>query len=259
MEQQLSRLAKDVKDLKREEETIFEQSSRRDFGGHPMQDNQWGPGNFSSHARSYEHNSYDCYDGNIFGTRNVYNDTYCKRIPRNNVRNGGNYVNMDERFPKRKGDYEEYYDSYYYWGYNYRRTSQTLGVTSRPLSYNNLKLPLLCRTFCPYGYEAWEQKLHKCENRRRMGAQPIKTWNLMKQALRNRFGVGNHEGQRQGQSKVKFIELLKVEESPKVKELSKAKIEESLKIHVMEEISNEDPCCIMNEKSIEIKEKEKVE
>ncbi|KAI5653484.1 hypothetical protein M9H77_30671 [Catharanthus roseus] len=36
----------------------------------------------------------------------------------------------------------------------------------------------------------------KCENRRRMGAQPIKTWSLMKQSLRNRFGVGNHKGQK---------------------------------------------------------------
>lgn len=29
----------------------------------------------------------------------------------------------------------------------------------------------------------------KYENRGRMGAKQIKTWNLMKQALRNRFGV----------------------------------------------------------------------
>ncbi|KAI5649626.1 hypothetical protein M9H77_35631 [Catharanthus roseus] len=158
IEQQLSRLAKDVKDLKREEETIFEQSSRRDFGGHPTQDNQWGYGNFSSHARSYEHNSHNSYEGNRFETRNVYNDTSCKRVPRNGVRNGGNYVNMDEMFPKRKGDYEEYYDSYNYRGYSYRRSSRTLGIISRLLSYNNLKLPLLCGTFGPYGYEAWEQK-----------------------------------------------------------------------------------------------------
>ncbi|KAI5649625.1 hypothetical protein M9H77_35630 [Catharanthus roseus] len=66
----------------------------------------------------------------------------------------------------------------------------------------------------------------------RMGAQPIKTWSLMKQSLRNRFRIGNHEAQRQGQSMVKFMELLKVEDSLKVKELSQAKIEESLKIHL---------------------------
>ncbi|KAI5652995.1 hypothetical protein M9H77_30182 [Catharanthus roseus] len=30
-----------------------------------------------------------------------------------------------------------------------------------------------------------------------MGAKPIKTWSLMKQALRNRFGVVNNEGQGQ--------------------------------------------------------------
>ncbi|KAI5662520.1 hypothetical protein M9H77_21843 [Catharanthus roseus] len=38
-----------------------------------------------------------------------------------------------------------------------------------------------------------------------MGAQLIKIWSFMKQSLRNRFGVGNHEGQ-QGQAKVKFME-----------------------------------------------------
>ncbi|KAI5653102.1 hypothetical protein M9H77_30289 [Catharanthus roseus] len=66
---------------------------------------------------------------------------------------------MDERFHKRKGDYEGYFDSYNYGGHNYRRSSYTLGTTSRPFSYNNLKLPLLCGTFGPYDYEAWEQKV----------------------------------------------------------------------------------------------------
>ncbi|KAI5663859.1 hypothetical protein M9H77_23182 [Catharanthus roseus] len=137
------------------------------------------------------------------------------------------------------------------------RSSQTLGTASRPLSYNNLKLPLSCGNFGPYDYEAWEQKVEslfysycvkeeekfqlvlkslsyevnvwrdiKCENRR-MGARLIKTWNLMKQSLKNRFGVGNHDGQRQGQSKVKFMELLIVEESPKIKALSRDKVVES--------------------------------
>ncbi|KAI5648296.1 hypothetical protein M9H77_34301 [Catharanthus roseus] len=188
-------------------------------------------------------------------------------VPGNDARIGGNYVNMDERFNKRKGDYEGYYDSYNYGGYNYRRSSQTLGTTSRPLSYINLKLPLLCGTLGPYDYEAWEQKVEllfysycvrkeekfqlwdsKCENIKGMGAQPLKTWSLMKKSLRNRFGVGNHEGKRKGQPKVRFMESSMVKESPKVIELSQAKIEESLKIHVVED-----------EKSIEIKEKERVE
>ncbi|KAI5676035.1 hypothetical protein M9H77_06985 [Catharanthus roseus] len=91
-----------------------------------------------------------------------------------------------------------------------------------------------------------------------MGVQPIKTWSLMKQSLRNRFGVKNHEGQRQGQSKVKFMESLMVEESSKIKELSQPKFEENLKIHVVDKTSKE-PSCIMNEKSIEIKENERVE
>ncbi|KAI5671393.1 hypothetical protein M9H77_11757 [Catharanthus roseus] len=51
-----------------------------------------------------------------------------------------------------------YYDNYDYGGYNYRRSSQTLGTTSRSLSYNNLKLPLVCGTLGPYDYEASGQK-----------------------------------------------------------------------------------------------------
>ncbi|KAI5663361.1 hypothetical protein M9H77_22684 [Catharanthus roseus] len=50
-----------------------------------------------------------------------------------------------------------------------------------------------------------------------------------------------------------------VKEPPKVIELSQAKIEESLKIHVVEGTSKEEPCYIMCENSIEIKEKERVE
>ncbi|KAI5672624.1 hypothetical protein M9H77_12988 [Catharanthus roseus] len=84
---------------------------------------------------------------------------------------------MDEKFHKRRGDYEEYYDSYNYGGYNCRRSSQTLGTTSRPLSFNNLKLPILCGTFGPYDNKAQgEWKLNQS-----------KTWSLMKQSLRNRL------------------------------------------------------------------------
>ncbi|KAI5681990.1 hypothetical protein M9H77_03218 [Catharanthus roseus] len=36
------------------------------------------------------------------GIRNGYYDISCKRVPRNDVRNGGNYVTMEERFHKRK-------------------------------------------------------------------------------------------------------------------------------------------------------------
>ncbi|KAI5666992.1 hypothetical protein M9H77_16845 [Catharanthus roseus] len=154
----LSCLAKGVNDFKREEETNYEQSSGRYLGGQ-MHDNQWGYGNFSPHARSYDHNFYDCYEANRFGTRNDYNDTSCKRIPRNDARNGGNYVNMYKRFHKRQGDYDGYYEIYNYGGYNCRRSSQTLGTISKPLSYNNLKLPLLRGTFGPYDYETWEQKV----------------------------------------------------------------------------------------------------
>ncbi|KAI5663214.1 hypothetical protein M9H77_22537 [Catharanthus roseus] len=40
--------------------------------------------------------------GTKLGTRNGYNDISCKRVPRNDVRNGENYVNMDDKFHKRK-------------------------------------------------------------------------------------------------------------------------------------------------------------
>ncbi|KAI5664199.1 hypothetical protein M9H77_23522 [Catharanthus roseus] len=208
-------------------------------------------GNFSPHAITFEHNSYYCHEGNRLEARNSYNYTSCKRVPRNEIKNGENYVKMDERFHKRRGDIERYHDSYdhyehsygskdkyidhndsySYGGYNYKRSSQTLGTTSRPLSYNNLKLSLLCGTFGAYDYVAWEQNMEslfysyndcKCENRKRIGSQPIKTWNLMRQALRNRFGIRNHEGQRQGQTKEKSMESSMGKKSTKVYELSQA-------------------------------------
>ncbi|KAI5662628.1 hypothetical protein M9H77_21951 [Catharanthus roseus] len=46
--------------------------------------------------------------------------------------------------------------------------------------------------------------------RRRMGAQPIKTWRLMKQSLRNKFGVEHHERQRQNQAKQMSFHKLKM-------------------------------------------------
>ncbi|KAI5664102.1 hypothetical protein M9H77_23425 [Catharanthus roseus] len=166
---------------------------------------------------------------------------------------------MDGRFHKRRGDVERYHDSfdhyehsygsknmcnehndsYSYGGYNCRISSQTLGTTSRPLNYNNFKLPLLGDTFCPYGYKALEQEVESLfysyavreeeklqlvlkflsyevnvwwdrnfENIRRIELQLIKTWSLMKQTLRIKCGVVNHERQGQGQSKVKFIEFI---------------------------------------------------
>ncbi|KAI5682759.1 hypothetical protein M9H77_03987 [Catharanthus roseus] len=44
----------------------------------------------------------------------------------------------------------------------------------------------------------------------------------MKQSLRNRFGVGNHEGQRQGQAKEKIMESSMGEKSTKANKLSQA-------------------------------------
>ncbi|KAI5682431.1 hypothetical protein M9H77_03659 [Catharanthus roseus] len=108
-----------MKDLTREEEAMLEQSSRRNLGGNPMHNNQEGYGNFSPHARSYEHNSYDCYEENRLGTRNGYNDTSCKRVPRNKVKNGGNYMIMDEWLHKKRGNVERYYDIYEHYEYSY--------------------------------------------------------------------------------------------------------------------------------------------
>ncbi|KAI5681378.1 hypothetical protein M9H77_02605 [Catharanthus roseus] len=107
LEQQLSYLAKGVKDLRRKEETILEQSSRRNLGGHPMHNNQWGYCNFSPHARSYERNSYDCYEGKRVRTRNGHNYRTYNRVPRTEVRNKGNYVNIYGKFDKRRAwEYE---------------------------------------------------------------------------------------------------------------------------------------------------------
>ncbi|KAI5672803.1 hypothetical protein M9H77_13167 [Catharanthus roseus] len=207
--------------LKREDEAILEQSSRRNLGGHFMHNNQWGYGNFSPHARSYEHNSYDCYEGNRLGARNYYNDRSYERVLRNEVRNGRNYVKIDERFHKRKGNVEKYM------------------IVMIIISIAMIK-----------------------KNRIKTNQE-----SLMKQALRIRHGVENHEGKRQGQAKVKFIERSIIEEAPKVKELPHATIEakEIVEIHVEKETSNEDFGDNMNEKSIEkkecneFKEKERVE
>ncbi|KAI5676368.1 hypothetical protein M9H77_07318 [Catharanthus roseus] len=55
-----------------------------------------------------------------------------------------------------------------------------------------------------------------------MGAQQIKTWSLMKQALRTKFEVENHGGQRQGQANEEFMESSMGEKPTKANELSQA-------------------------------------
>ncbi|KAI5676637.1 hypothetical protein M9H77_07587 [Catharanthus roseus] len=55
------------------------------------------------------------------------------------------------------------------------------------------------------------------------GAQQIKTWSLIKKILRDRFGVENHERQRQGQAKEKFMKSSTGEKSTKKNKLSQAK------------------------------------
>ncbi|KAI5649866.1 hypothetical protein M9H77_35871 [Catharanthus roseus] len=170
-----------------------------------------GYGNFSPHARSYEHNSYDCYEGNRLELQMVI------------------MIELIIEF-------------------------QGMVLEMKGTIYNTLKLPLFLRdAFGSYDYVAWEQKLEslfcsygvreekkfqlmlkslsyevnvwwdcKYENKKRMEVQPIKTWSLMKQALRMKFGVENHGGQRQGQAKEKFMESLIGEKSTKANELSQA-------------------------------------
>ncbi|KAI5683029.1 hypothetical protein M9H77_04257 [Catharanthus roseus] len=166
------------------------------------------------------------------------------------------------------------------------QSSQTLGTTSKPLSYKNLKLPLLCGNFGHYDYEAWDQKVEsffysycvreeekfqlvlkslpyevivwwdsKCENGRRMGVQPIKTWLLMKESLWNRFGVGNHEGQRQGQPKVKSMELSMVEESQKIKEFHKLGLKRVLKSMLWKRYPNRNFVASRVERAFKLKKK----
>ncbi|KAI5667949.1 hypothetical protein M9H77_17802 [Catharanthus roseus] len=114
---ELQLMRKDLTDIRGNMTNLsMEHRGRNNIRQHVTSHTQWGSGNFSPYARLYEHNSYDCYDGNRLETRNGYNDRSYKRVPRNEIRNEGNYVNMDGRFHKRRDDYEKYYGSYYYGG-----------------------------------------------------------------------------------------------------------------------------------------------
>ncbi|KAI5681908.1 hypothetical protein M9H77_03136 [Catharanthus roseus] len=168
LEQQLSCLAKDVGDIKREEEDILE-ISRRNLGGHSMHNNQWAYGTFSPYARTSDHNSYKCYEGNRLGARNA-----CEQ-------------EMKSLF------------------YSYSVRDEE-------------KFQIVITSFSNVVDDWWNCN---CEYRR-IRFKPIKTRGLVKQTLRIKYGVKNHEGQGRGQAKVKFMEPSIVEESPKVKELKHA-------------------------------------
>ncbi|KAI5653860.1 hypothetical protein M9H77_31047 [Catharanthus roseus] len=161
-----------------------------------------------------------------------------------------------------------------------KKKFSNLGNTSRPLSYNNVKLPLLCGIFGSSNYVAWDQNVEslsysygvkeeemfhlvlkslsyevnawwdcKCENSWRIGAQSIKTWSLIKLALRTKFGVENHEGQ----AKKKFMESSMGEKSAKVNEPSQAQDVLDRKVSLHHEKKN--TCTFVNE---EKSRKEKV-
>ncbi|KAI5677712.1 hypothetical protein M9H77_08662 [Catharanthus roseus] len=96
--QELQLIRKDIKEMRGNITNLsMEHRDQSNIGGHVTSHTQQGYGNFSPYARFYEHNSYDCYESNRLGARNGYNDKSYKRAPRHEVRNGGNYVKMDER------------------------------------------------------------------------------------------------------------------------------------------------------------------
>ncbi|KAI5663924.1 hypothetical protein M9H77_23247 [Catharanthus roseus] len=140
---------------------------------------QWGYGNFSPYTKTLEHNSYDCYEDNRFGTRNGHNDRSYNRVSRNEVSKGGNYVKLDERFHKRREDVERYHDRYDLMsmaivvrtctmsimiviameGLVVEEVLEILERYQDLLVTKNFKLPLLWGTFCPYDYVPREQEV----------------------------------------------------------------------------------------------------
>ncbi|KAI5677424.1 hypothetical protein M9H77_08374 [Catharanthus roseus] len=205
--QELQLMRNDMKEMRGNITNLFmENRDQSNIREHTTSHTQWGYGNFSPQGGTFEHNSYDCYKCNRLGARNGYNDTYCKRVPRNELGS----KNMSN----------ENSDSYSYGKYNCRRCSQTLGTTSKLFNYNNSKLPLLCGTFGSYDYVAWEQEVESLFYSYGVREKRSFNWFVMKKVLRNRFGVGNHAGQRQGQAKEKFMESSVGEKTTKVDELS---------------------------------------
>ncbi|KAI5663807.1 hypothetical protein M9H77_23130 [Catharanthus roseus] len=86
--QELQIMRKDMKEMRGNITKLsMEHRDQRNIGCHVTSHTQWGYGIFSPHTRTFEHNSYDCYEGNRLGARNGYNDISCKRFPRNEVKN----------------------------------------------------------------------------------------------------------------------------------------------------------------------------
>ncbi|KAI5681765.1 hypothetical protein M9H77_02993 [Catharanthus roseus] len=99
--QKFQLIGKDMKEIRGNITNLFvEHRDQSNIRGQVISHTQRIYGNFTPHARTFEHNSYDYYGDNRLGTRNGYNDKSYKRVPRNEVKNGGNYVKMDEKFHK---------------------------------------------------------------------------------------------------------------------------------------------------------------
>ncbi|KAI5682379.1 hypothetical protein M9H77_03607 [Catharanthus roseus] len=79
--QELQLMRKDMKEMRGNITNLsMEHGGQSNIGGHITSHTQWGYGNFSPYVRTFEYNSYDCYEDNTFGTRNGYNDRSYKRV-----------------------------------------------------------------------------------------------------------------------------------------------------------------------------------
>ncbi|KAI5657043.1 hypothetical protein M9H77_25836 [Catharanthus roseus] len=122
---------------------------------------QDGVGNFSPCARSFEHTSYKCYEGNRIEAENGIAYRPFERVPRKETRNEKDYVNMGERFHTRGN-------------ISCGRSSQSLKQASRLCNHNLESLPTL------YG-------------KRRKGVG-FNTWSELKGALSVNLELANLKG-----------------------------------------------------------------
>ncbi|KAI5677639.1 hypothetical protein M9H77_08589 [Catharanthus roseus] len=84
---ELQLMRKDMKQMRGNITNLsMEHRDQNNIGGHVTSHTQQGYGNFSPHARTFEHKSYDCYEDNRLGTRSGYNDRSYKKVPRNEVK-----------------------------------------------------------------------------------------------------------------------------------------------------------------------------
>ncbi|KAI5653971.1 hypothetical protein M9H77_31158 [Catharanthus roseus] len=77
--QELQLMRKDMNEMRGNIINLsMEHRNQSNIGGHVTSHTQWGYCDFSPHVRTFEHNSYDRYEGNILVAKNGYNDTSYK-------------------------------------------------------------------------------------------------------------------------------------------------------------------------------------